>query len=92
MDHMHEDSLQERTLTVINYGEGEEGEVLRTRVTIAPHAVSFLIASENTVQIIDGSSLRRVNVMLQDGSNLELILTILDLTTLERAIGSYFLP
>lgn len=80
----------ERTLTVINYDE-EKGKTLKTRVTIARDMVQFVVASEDTYQVVDGVELRKVNVILSGGNNLELFLTLLDLNTLERAVGMYFI-
>ncbi|HXN74953.1 MAG TPA: hypothetical protein VN855_00490 [Candidatus Acidoferrum sp.] len=80
----------ERTLTVINHGE-EKGKTVKTRVTIARDMVQFLIASEDTYEVVDGIELRKVNVILNTGNNLELCLTLLDLNMLERAIGMYFI-
>jgi len=82
--------LEERTLTVINYTSDEDGTPMRARVTIAPNMVQFLIASDETYTVLEGRELRRVNVILSTGNNLELYLTLLELTILERAVGTYF--
>lgn len=81
----------ERTLTVINYGE-KLGKSIKTRVTIPPGMVTGLIASEKPVQKAGGEEQHRVNVMLVDGNQLELYISGMDLTTLERAIGFYLVP
>lgn len=86
-----EEILRERTLTVINYGTDDEEELLKTRVTLAPSMIVGLIASYDTALTIDGLELRKVNVILTGGDNIELFITVLELTTLERAIGAYFL-
>lgn len=82
--------VQERTLTITNYGE-ENGKLVKTRVTIPPHAVEFLIAGEESYATMEDRDIRKVNVMFSSGNNLELFISLLDLTTLERAIGTYFL-
>lgn len=86
-----EEILRERTLTLINYGTDEEDEVLKTRVTLSPGQVQGLVASYEPTLKIDGLELHKVNVLMGGGDNIELFLTVLDLTTLERAIGAYFL-
>jgi len=83
--------VQERVLTVTNYDE-EKGKFIKTRVTIAPSSVEFLIAGEEAYDTRDGREIRKVNIMLVSGNNLEVYISVLDLITLERAIGSYFLP
>lgn len=88
---------QMKQLTVTNYGsfdkeEEKEPTVKKTRVTIAPHHVHFVIASDDTYCIVDGIELRKVNVILTEGNNLELIISLLDLSEIENAIGSYMVP
>lgn len=83
--------MQERTLTVISYGE-ERGKKIRNRVTIPPGMVTGVIASEGPVQKRDGGEQYKVNILLMDGNQLEVYISLLDLTTLERAVGSYFVP
>lgn len=83
--------MQERTLTVINYGEAID-KMPKTRITIPPSMVTSIIASEKPTQKSGGDEQHKVNVLLVDGNQLEIFITSLDLTTLERAIGSYFLP
>lgn len=85
--------VTERTLTVTNYGTDDKNEeIIRTRVTIAPHLVQAIVASEDTVQSVDGVSQHRVNVLFMDSNQIELFITALDLVSLERCVGSYFLP
>lgn len=83
--------VQERILTVMNYDE-EKGKFIKTRVTISPSSVEFLIAGDEAHDIRDSREIRKVNVMMVSGNNLELYISVLDLAMLERAIGSYFLP
>lgn len=85
------DVMQERTLTVTNYGE-EKGKTIKTRITISPGMVTTIIASEKPVQNAGDGEQHKVNVLLMDGNQLELFISALDLTTVERAIGSYFVP
>lgn len=87
----NDELLQERTLSVVNYGDGEDGEIIKTRVTISPGNILFIIASYDTALTVDGLELRKVNAMLSDGGNLELFITLLDLTTLERCVGFYMI-
>lgn len=82
------DEMDVRVLTLISYGDNDEEIV---RVTIAPQNVAFLIA--NTVDVVKfGLRLKKTNVMLMDGGSVELFITDMDLTTLERAVGTYMLP
>ena len=82
------DEMDVRVLTVTSYGDTEEEVV---RITVAPHNVQMIIA--NSVDIVKfGLRLKRVNVLFMDGGNAELFVTDLDLTSLERAIGTYILP
>lgn len=83
---------QERVLTVINYVLDNNNEHFTKRVTIAPHMVHFIIASEENLTFVPGRELRQVNVIMSEGVNLELFISLLDLTSIERAIGTYFLP
>jgi hypothetical protein len=83
--------MTERILTLTNYVESK-GKYLRKRVTIAPHAIHFLVAGDETYEIVEEKELRQVNVILADGSNLELYISFLDLLTLERVVGNYVLP
>ena len=86
----NEELLQERTLTVTSYAE-VEGNYAKKRVTIALHQVLFVIAGEEDYEVVDGVELRLVNVMIGSGDSLELFISVLDLMTLERAVGAYFL-
>lgn len=82
------DEMDVRILTLTSYGDNDSEIV---RVTIAPHNVAFVIA--NTVDTVKfGQKLKKTNVMLLDGGSVELFITDLDLTTLERAVGTYMLP
>lgn len=103
MEYFTEPMPVERTLTVFNYSDEDEidgkesdtfneDKVLRTRVTINRDLVQFVIGSENAYRMVNGIELRKVNVILTTGNNLELVLSVLDLTTLERAVGFYMLP
>lgn len=91
MDGMTMVEAQERVLTVTNYVEHKGGHI-KKRVTIAPHAISFIVASEEAYDDVGDVELRQVNVVLGDGNNLELYISMLDLITLERVTGNYFLP
>ena len=81
---------QERTLTVTNFVE-QKGGYLKKRVTIALNGVEFMIAGEDSYEIIEEKDIRQVNVVFGSGSNLELYISLLDLLSLERAVGMYFL-
>lgn len=87
------ENVQERTLTLTNYNVAAgKNDPKKARVTIAPSAVLFIIASDETSEIVDGVELRKTNIIVHGEGNVELYLTVLDLMTLERAIGAYFLP
>lgn len=90
-ENFNNEGLIERTLTVINYGE-DEGKIIKTRVTIAPHMVQTVVASYEPVQSAEGQQQHKVNVLYMDGNQIELFINLLDLTTLERATGIYFTP
>lgn len=82
------DDFDMRVLTLTSYGDTEEEVV---RVTIAPHHVAFVVA--NTVDVIKLSQrLKKTTVVLMDGGSMEIFITDLDLTALERAVGTYALP
>lgn len=81
----------ERVLTLTNFVE-QKGGYIKKRITIAPPAIHFIVASDETYETVEDIELRQVNVILNDGSNLELYLSMLDLITLERVVGNYFLP
>ena len=83
--------FMERTLTVINYTEAK-GKEFKTRVTLSPTSIISVIGSEDPVQFQDGGKQHKVNVIFIDNNQMELYLTILDLTVLERAVGMYFAP
>lgn len=82
----------ERVLTVINYGADEEGPpgTNKTRITISPGMVLFIIASDEPEYVIDNIDLYRVNVILTESNNLELFISRLDLDLIQRAVGGYF--
>jgi hypothetical protein len=86
-----EESMRERTLTLLNY-DVDNKEPNKARVTISPGAVVFVISGEEPYCEINGLQLYKTNVITHGESNLEIFISLLDLTTLERAIGSYFLP
>jgi hypothetical protein len=92
------DEIHEHTLTVINYVIPEEYEVIenheivRNRVTISPGMVLFVIAGDETFETVDGIELRKVNVVLAGGNNLELFISLLDLNLLERCVGMVLTP
>lgn len=86
------DENREFVLTVTNYAVEEDGSFLKARTTIAPHMIQFIIASENVHFTIEGRDLRKVNVILTEGNNLEMFISEIDLICMERAIGTYFLP
>lgn len=85
--------LEEKVLTVINYGVEEDGlespRVTKTRVTIAPGMVQVVVGSYDTYKIVEEIELRKVNVLFLNDNDLELFISLLDLTILERAIGTY---
>jgi hypothetical protein len=83
--------VQARVLTVTNYGEGDDGELIRTRITIPPNNIDFIVASFEANKTIDGMELYKVNVITGSGANVEVFVTFLELTMLERAAGTYFL-
>jgi hypothetical protein len=92
-DSRNYDEPIERTLTVVNFGlDDDTGKLLKTRVTLSPGMIQVIIASEESVQKIGGTEQHKVNVLFVDSNQMELFLTILDLTTLERAVGAFFLP
>jgi hypothetical protein len=82
----------ERTLTVVNYSCNEDDVYLdhKTRVTIAPEKVSFVVASFDPVSTVDGKDLYKANVIMTNEANLELFVSLMDLTTLERVVGMWF--
>lgn len=90
------EDVQEKILTLTNYGTDSEkprkGNVIKTRVTVAPHMVQFVVASYDKFTELEGIEIRRVNVLMTGGEQIELFLSLLDLTTLERAVGTYLLP
>lgn len=85
---MQEDA---RTLTVINHGEDDLDAEVQTRITMAPHHIQTVIASVDYVKKF-GRDLKKVNVIYMDGGMIELFVSDLDLTSIERAVGTYFLP
>jgi len=86
------DDGQERVLTVTNYVLDENEQIITQRVTIAPHMVHFVIATNESYDLIEGRDIRKLNVIMSEGVNLQLCISLLDLVSLERAIGTYFLP
>lgn len=82
----------ESVLTVSNYGLQDDGTFLKARVTVAPHMIQVIIAGEETQATIEGRELKKVNVLLLDGNNIELLISEVDLISMERAIGTYILP
>lgn len=81
------EQLQQHVLTLTNHGD--DGE--KATVTISPGQVQFIVSSE-TEQVINGVFTSKSNVFLADGGTVELNLTMGDLVTLQRAVGTYFLP
>ena len=88
-ENFNNDGLIERTLTLANYGE-DEGKIIKTRVTLSPQMIQAVIASDQPMQEVDGLGQYKVNVLFVDSNQIELFITLLDLTTLERAVGTYF--
>ncbi|CAK0741668.1 hypothetical protein CCP1ISM_130021 [Azospirillaceae bacterium] len=84
----------ERVLTVTNYGadQDEEPGSRKTRITISPGMVLFIIASAESEYKVGGIDLYHVNVLLTNDSNLELFISLLDLDMLQRAVGMWFSP
>jgi hypothetical protein len=90
-------------LTVINYATKEEVEgkeplennenptYVRTRVTFSPGHINFIIAGDSTYSIVEGRDLRRTNVIMVDGANVEVLISEIDLLMLESTIGAFFL-
>ena len=78
------EGFDSRVLTVISYGD--EGEI--SRVTVNPHNVNTVIAGESDIAI-DGRYLRKTNVLYMDGDRIEINISLLDLTALEQAVGTY---
>lgn len=85
-----EDNLEHRVLTVINYTLNDDGTLLKTRVTIQPSAVEFVLASYST-SLVDSHEAHKVNVCYVSGNQIELYLSQLDMITIEQAVGSYFI-
>lgn len=85
-------NFDERTLTVINFGTDEDDEILKTRVTIPLQSVEVMIASNGAYKMVDGMEIAKVNILFTSNNNIELFVSMSDLSTLERAIGAYFLP
>lgn len=84
--------MSESVLTLSNYGVQEDGKVIKARVTLAPHMIQVVIAGEETQFVMEGREIKKVNVLLLDGNNIELLISEVDLISLERAIGTYILP
>ena len=87
----------ERTLTFKNYAadydeDGTEKSSIVTRITVAPGMVQAVIASEDPVQTCRDLHQHKVNILLIDNNQIEVYVTAVDLSTLERAVGAYFLP
>ena len=83
----------ESVLTVANYSLDDNGVTyIKTRVTIAPNLVLFVIASDNFYSIGLSLELKKVNVVIDGGNNLELYISEVDLISIERAVGTYILP
>jgi len=84
----------ERTLTVTNYGvDDDTNKTIKTRVTLAPGMIQTVIASyEADYGKAENNELHKVNVLYVDGNQLELFISLLDLTTIERIVGMYLLP
>ena len=82
----------ESVLTVCNYAVQDDSQILKARVTIAPHMIQVIIAGEEPYTNIEGRDLRKVNVLMIDGNNLELLISEVDLICLERVIGTYMFP
>jgi hypothetical protein len=86
-------------LTVTNYSPDiEEDAVIdentlfkKTRITLAPHHVLFIISSDTTYCVAEGRELRRVNVIFTESSNMELYISEVDLMSIEKAVGSFFI-
>jgi hypothetical protein len=88
-----EQKMRESVLTVTNYSETEEdGTYIKTRVTINPQMVEFIIAGTAAYVVKEGRELIKTNVVLSSGSNIELFISEIDLLTLERSVATYFLP
>lgn len=90
------ENIHVKILTVVNYGieddEKESKEITKTRVTLNPGGVHAVVGSYDTALTVDGIELRKVNVLMMDQTNLELHISLLDLETLERAVGQYLVP
>lgn len=88
---MEEVQEQERILTLTNYDE-ENGKFTKTDITISPSSVEFLVSRQEVYDTIDGREIRKVNIMLVSGNNLEVFISTLDLAVLQRCVGNYYLP
>jgi len=88
---MEEVEGQERILTITNYDE-ENGKFIKTSITISPSSVEFLVARDEIYDTIDGRDIKKVNIMMVSGNNLEVFISILDLAVLQRCVGNYYLP
>jgi hypothetical protein len=88
---MEDAVMQERTLTVIHHVT-EGRKTVRKRITLAPNLIHFVIAGEEAHSTYEGRELRKANVVMTEGNNLELYISLLDLNAIERCVGSYFLP
>ena len=85
------DGMHEYTLTVTNYTVEDDGTFNKTRVSIAPHKVEFTISSYDTFVKADGRDLKKVNVVLDGGNNLELFVSEVDLLLIERSHATFYL-
>ena len=88
---MEEVEGQERILTITNYDE-EHGKFTKTDITISPSCVEFLVSRQEIYETVEGREIRKVNIMLVSGNNLEVFISALDLAVLQRCVGNYYLP
>ena len=90
------EDVQICVLTITNYStedeEAEDAVYTKSRVTVAPGMIDFVIAGYSTYAMSEGRELRKVNVILTSGSNLELLVSEVDMLSIERAAGTYVLP
>lgn len=72
-----------RTLTVIDYDDFEA-----RRVTLAPHSIKYVVSRLKDIKLQD-QILKKVSVYFDDGDNITLHISELDLHSVEQAIGLY---
>ena len=77
-----------QVLRVMHYGETEDQNRM---ITISPVNV-LMLAAPLVPEQIQGREVKRISVLMADGSEAEVCVNDVDLDQLEQAIGSYGLP